>query len=84
MTKSIPVLDPCARHVHVKGSFSSKLNMSLANALNCAKLERFREVELIAILSQSLTTRLKYDGWKVLVLRNGIYRILASLNLVRP
>ena len=41
--------------------------MSLANALNGDNLERFRDVELIAILFQVLTTRLKYDAWKVLV-----------------
>jgi hypothetical protein len=64
--------------------FSSELNMFLANVLNIDKLEKFREVEVTIILFQSLTIRLKYDPWKVLVLQDGVFRVLASLNLVRP
>jgi hypothetical protein len=62
--------------------FSSELNMFLANVLNIDKLEKFREVEVTIILFQSLTIRLKYDPWKVLVLQDGVFRVLASLNLV--
>jgi hypothetical protein len=58
--------------------------MFLANDLNIDKLEKFREVEVTIILFQSLTIRLKYDPWKVLVLQDGVFRVLASLNLVRP
>ena len=58
--------------------------MSLANALNSDKLERFGEVELITILFQSLTIQLRYDAWKELVLHNGLLKIPVSLNLVRP
>ena len=58
--------------------------MFLANVLNIDKLEKFREVEVTIILFQSLTIRLKYDPWKVLVLQDGVFRVLASLNLVRP
>ena len=61
--KSSPALD--SMHVHVmstsKVRFSSKLNMFLANVLNIDKLEKLREVEVIIILFQSLTIRLKYD-----------------------
>ena len=75
-------------HVHVMSTskvlFSSELNMFLANVLNIDKLEKFREVEVTIILFQSLTIRLKYDPWKVLVLQDGVFRVLASLNLVRP
>ena len=56
--------------------------MFLANVLNIDKLEKFREVEVTIILFQSLTIRLKYDPWKVLVLQDGVFRVLASLNLV--
>ena len=59
--------------------FSSELNMFLANVLNIDKLEKFREVEVTIILFQSLTIRLKYDPWKVLVLQDGVFRVLVSL-----
>ena len=59
--------------------------MFLANVLNIDKLEKFRELEVtIILLFQSLTIRLKYDPWKVLVLQDGVFRVLVSLNLVRP
>ena len=58
--------------------------MFLANVLNIDKLEKFREVEVTIILFQSLTIRLKYDPWKVLVRQDGVFRVLASLNPVRP
>jgi hypothetical protein len=59
--------------------FSSELNMFLANVLNIDKLEKFRELEVTIILFQSLTIRLKYDPWKVLVLQDGVFRVLVSL-----